>query len=230
MGRSEALRLSVLEVAVKPLLCFLDLFEQYVTGGWREHDFAARVQQGVAKHRMSLYAFGVGAGDCYLVSHLLAELEVSLAERGARAQGWTGLPAKPHDIVLALRHLATVIEAHTTSTHYLGWAVIAPLAIYWSLLASDALESQPPGQSFGELLENWLGNVPIPESLMGLSAQALSDDLARLAGIVFTTPSVRDTVATRMLEAYAQRVDYDLKSVLQRAGYLTAARMECEDV
>lgn len=230
VSRSKSLKTTVLKVIIEPLLCFFALMEAYIGAGWKQEAFPDQVEQAIERHRIQLTNDGFSLNDAQAVLEVVTRLKMNLSgahEFKASSPESAFGPPKLLGPSSILEYIATAIETTSSGMEYVSWALGAPLVLYWSLLVDHWKGSHGGGctstHSFCEALNKWLGEVPIPDALGDLNEDDLGKDLAFLAGTVFTVPLVRERFAERIVKRYANNVSYDVRAVLQNAGYLHVA-------
>lgn len=226
MNASQALRLSVSKLIVEPLVDFFTLLEFYVRGGWQQKNFGDHIENILTRFLKELPRAGFSSDRVELICLEIERLNTRLERRVGRAREWKvpSIPSSCAEVAPVLNYLANVVEANTLTTKYIVWAVMAPLIIYWSALRrlnSQQAQAGNLGVYAAEILDNWLGTVPIPPTFEGLGERTIQDSLSQLSETIFTIPRVRQKIGSRLLESYGDLVPYDLKAVLQRTDYLS---------
>lgn len=223
MNKSPALKAIISKLMVEPLIDFCKILEQYINGGWQREDFNDNVEHVLRRFAASLAEFGIHQDQIKLISQAVSKLKTRLdGFDSERMRDAPPVPPEVIDVDLVLNYLAGVVEASAPNTEYTSWTLLGPLTLFWSALA-QLNDSQPQRSNVGSYLinaiEQWLGAAPIPPIFDWLNQDAVADTLTHLADNVFTVPSARRKLGTRIIEKYDGIVTYDLKAILEKVGY-----------
>jgi hypothetical protein len=126
-------------------------------------------------------------------------------------------------------YVNAIIYAQGGTTEHTQWGLVSPIRIYWKAaerLQDERFRTDQAVRQFTQDVEEWLASVPLPPSLDYSRADYTLNDLLLLARTVFTIPSVREKLGTRLIQAHEGKVGYDLPAVLREAGYLSPSVKE----
>jgi hypothetical protein len=207
---SPPLRRTLLDLLIEPLIEYLLLAQRHVEA----RGALAAVRSRLAGLRRD-YQQRLGEREIAAIAALLERWAGELARGEATAIA--GVPGDEADHAAALRYLVAAVNRRVPGNPFVVWAIAAPVAAFWRLLA--AADDETAESLFVDGLHDWLAAVPLPEELKRMPRETMRSGLAGLAESFLIDPALRGRLSARLLDGLAGDVGYDLQAVLVQAGY-----------
>jgi hypothetical protein len=222
MVNSQPLCSVISTIIVEPFLDFLSILESYLTLGLYSEHFIERVKQVLAHGIRRLT-------EEMLDDEQVRQIYLTISNLNLAPSTWEGnrlldppLPPPIPTALNTLEYLVQAVRAHTPATEYTGWALVEPLRIQWfaiKQLQRTNINWKDVSQYYAGAIGAWISNMPIPEIFASLSDRTVCEDLAALRESFFKDEEARRCFAKHLLQKYGAQVAYDLKSILNQAGY-----------
>jgi hypothetical protein len=197
MEQWPGLRESISRLIVQPYFQFLTILENYVDGGWQRATTRIAIDE-----------------DAALIYERLSSLKASLVDSPECDEQEKVLAAPESASVMEVfEYISQAVRTTARANGHVSWALLDPLILFWSAARGRDI------QEFMNEIARWLASAPIPSSYARLAEDALAEDLEYLRDTIFTSPSIRRQVGSRLSDTLKTRVSYNFDALLKRTGY-----------
>ena len=220
MWKCHKLRSCISQLIVEPLICYFQLLDLYFN---KDEDALLNAANSALSGQIAtLHENSLDIEKAKQIYSKIIELKANFARRHAKTAHSPNPPASM-DVLEVLSYVFDSIEASSPPNNWLEWAMMEPLAIYWSAIArleDSSSDDARIGEYLIDSIKIWLKQMPIPPIVTRLNEEELINELDNR---FFSDPLVRERLVHRILSEYGNLVQYDLKSVLQNEDHLTSS-------